>query len=122
MSIRVKGITWLGIRTRKFSEMENFFGKLFNIPTVYQEPGFLAFDLPNGDRVELFAEDYVSHNHFTTGPVAGFEVEDVEVARVEMERAGVEFIGPIEIGEDSSWSHFRGPDGNVYELSSKKLK
>ena len=34
-----------------------------------------------------------------------------------MEAAGVEFIGPVHTGEaGTAWSHFRGPDGKVYEI------
>jgi hypothetical protein len=52
------------------------------------------------------------------GPVAGFEVTDVAAKRAEMEAAGVEFIGPVHDGDPGRrWSHFRGPDGFVYELT-----
>jgi len=59
-----------------------------------------------------------THEHFTTGPVAGFLVEDVEGARAELEKAGISFIGPVHrYDEHSAWSHFVGPDGNVYEIT-----
>jgi hypothetical protein len=37
-----------------------------------------------------------------------------------MEAEGIEFIGPIGDGDDSKWVHFRGVDGNTYELTQKK--
>lgn len=53
-------------------------------------------------------------------PVAGFLVDDVEVARREMESKGVLFIGPIHGSAAAGWSHFFGPDGHVYEVMSRK--
>jgi hypothetical protein len=73
--------------------------------------------LPDGGLVEIFAEDEPEHLFFTTGPVAGFRVDDVTKARVELEEAGIEFLGPMERVEGRGWSFFRGPDGNVYEIT-----
>ena len=48
----------------------------------------------------------------------GFEVADVETARAGMQADGVEFIGPVHDGDPGRrWSHFRGPDGHIYELT-----
>ncbi len=71
---------------------------------VYQEPGFVVMDLPNGDRVEIFGDDS-PYNTFFTHPVAGFLVDDIAAARAEMAEDGY------------AWSHFRAPDGFVYELT-----
>jgi hypothetical protein len=35
-----------------------------------------------------------------------------------MEASGIEFIGPLQHSEDDKWTHFRGPDGNIYEIYS----
>ena len=50
--------------------------------------------------------------HFATGPVVGFAVRDLAAAVEELRRAGVELLGE----PGPAWQHFRGPDGNVYEL------
>jgi len=50
--------------------------------------------------------------HFATGPVVGFAVRDLAAAVEELRRAGVELLGE----PGPMWQHFRGPDGNVYEL------
>jgi hypothetical protein len=44
----------------------------------------------------------------------------VHEARRELEAAGVEIVG--ELGRDSNWEwlHFRAPDGNLYELASRR--
>jgi catechol 2,3-dioxygenase-like lactoylglutathione lyase family enzyme len=108
---------WLGTRTKKFDELSRFYSEVLGLEAIIQEPGFHVFQLPNGDKVEIFGIENTDHGHFTTGPVAGFLVDDIVAARHEMEEAGVEFFGPIH-GERSTgqWAHFRAPDGNVYEL------
>ncbi|HEY3140885.1 MAG TPA: VOC family protein [Acidimicrobiales bacterium] len=59
------------------------------------------------------------HNrHFTTGPVAGFLVDDVEAATAELVAAGVEVVqAPMHWPDGNAWVHFRAPDGNLYELT-----
>jgi hypothetical protein len=45
-------------------------------------------------------------------------VDDVHSARKEMEAAGIEFLDPeVQSFKGSSWTHFRGPDGSVYQLA-----
>lgn len=58
------------------------------------------------------------HDFFGEGPVVGFLVDDVELARAETEAAGIQFIGEIQRSGAQTWNHFRGPDGNVYEIIS----
>lgn len=115
--MKVKGIVWLGTRTANFDAMVNLYRNIMGMDVAYQETGFVVMDLPNGDRVEVFGEDS-PYNTFFTNPVAGFLVDDIVAARAEMESQGIEFIGPIETAEDgNAWTHFRAPDGFVYELS-----
>ena len=115
--MKVKGIVWLGTRTSNFDAMVNLYRNIMGLDVVYQEPGFVVMDLPNGDRVEVFGTDS-SYNTFFTDPVAGFLVDNITSARAEMESQGIEFIGPIETAEDgNAWSHFRAPDGFIYELT-----
>ena len=115
-----KAMVWGGVRTEKFDEMASFYENQLGLPAIYKEDGFRAYDLPNGDRLELFSIDYDngSHNHFDTGPVIGFLVDDIVDARQKLEAMGIEFIGPIH-GNRRKWSHFRGPDGNLYEITAR---
>jgi len=115
--MKVKGLIWLGTRTSRFDEMLNLYHNVMGISVTHQEPGFVVMDLPNGDRVELFGDES-AYNTFFTHPVVGFLVEDIIAARAEMESQGIEFIGPIETTDDgNAWSHFRAPDGFIYELT-----
>ena len=121
--MEIQGIAWLATRTAEFEATARFFGETMGLPAEHEEPDFAVFRLPNGDKVEVFGPSDRTHEHFTTGPVAGFLVEDVEEARAELEKAGISFIGPVHrYDEHSAWSHFVGPDGNVYELTRDGLR
>lgn len=125
MKTKFKGIVWLGVRTNKFDELLDFYENKMGLPVAHEKPGFRALDLPNGDRLEIFSEDYMDgegndYKHFSTGPVAGFLVDDIEEAKSEMEAEGIEFIGSIGEGKSSKWAHFKGVDGNTYELKQAK--
>ena len=68
--------------------------------------------------MEVFGPSFRDHEQFATGPVVGFLVEDVAGTRKEMEAQGVAFVGPVHAGDaGAAWSHFRGPDGKVYEIT-----
>ena len=125
MKTKFKGIVWLGVRTKKFDELVDFYQNKMGLPVVHEALGFRALDLPNGDRIEIFSEDYKSthgndYKHFSTGPVVGFLVDDIEEAKTEMESEGIEFLGSISEGKNSKWAHFRGVDDNIYELKQIK--
>ena len=125
MKTKFKGIVWLGVRTKKFDELLDFYQNKMGLPVIHEAPGFCALDLPSGDRIEIFSEDYKSddgndYKHFSTGPVVGFLVDNIEEAKAEMEAEGIEFIGPVGEGRKSKWAHFRGVDGNTYELKQVK--
>ena len=53
--------------------------------------------------------------------VVGFEVDDFWRTRALMLAAGTEFIGPVQETETRVWNHFRGPDGNIYEIMAIKV-
>jgi catechol 2,3-dioxygenase-like lactoylglutathione lyase family enzyme len=113
----VKGITFIGIRTSAIREMTHLCTDVFGLKPRHQDRDFVALEAPNGDRVELFAPDHPKHTHFTTGPVAGFEVDDVLLARQALVDARLEILSEVEGTEGGTqWVHFRGPDGNVYEI------
>ena len=115
--MKVKGLVWLGTRTTQFEPMLAFCQNVMGLTPAFLEPGFAVLDMPNGDSFEIFGADS-PHNTFMTHPVAGFLVDDIVAARAEMEAYGIEFIGPIHTAEDGyAWSHFRAPDGFVYELT-----
>ena len=115
----IKGLVWLGVRTQRYEELVSFFRDGMRMEVDHRESDFIAFKLVDGSVVEVFGPSDSDHDHFTTGPVAGFLVDDIEAARRELESAGAEFIGPIHRWEQTgqAWAHFRAPDGNIYEIT-----
>ncbi len=113
----IRSISWLGVRTDRFEATARFYQDVMGIEPSVSTPDFVLFDLPNGDRIELFGPDG-ENQHFTDAPVVGFEVDDLDGARSRLEARGVDFV---HVGRDEGagfgWAHFRGPDGNLYEVT-----
>ncbi|WP_344791533.1 VOC family protein [Gryllotalpicola daejeonensis] len=110
--MEITGLGWCGTRTERATELAAFYENVLGLTPAHTEPGFWVFRLPDGRNVEVFGPDYPGKDHFDTGPVAGFAVRDLQEAVAELQAAGIELLG--EAGP--TWQHFRGPDGNVYEL------
>jgi predicted enzyme related to lactoylglutathione lyase len=117
--MNVHGIVWLGIRTAEFERLRLFFQDVMQLPLAEAEDDFVRFQLPNRDQVELFGPSLVAQQHFVTGPVPEFLVDDVHAAVAELEAAGLEILrSPTNWRGDYYSAHFRGPDGNVYGVLS----
>src|SRR5205823_9647848 len=93
--MEVRGITWLGTRTERSDDMVAFLRDVLGMRVDHEDDDMTALRTANGDTVEVFTERDTEHRFFTTGPVAGFLVEDVASARVELRSAGVELIGEV---------------------------
>jgi predicted enzyme related to lactoylglutathione lyase len=117
----IRGLSWVGTRTERYSELVTFFRDVLQLGVDHEEEDFIVFRLPDGSKVEVFGPSDRDHIHFKTCPVAGFDVDDIEAARERLEAGGAEFIGPIQRWEPTgeAWSHFRAPDDNIYELTQK---
>ena len=116
--MNLRALAWLGIRTEKFGETVGFFKDVMQLPVHKEDMEYVVFRLPDGALVEVYGSECPYNTHFTTGPVAGFLVNNAEEAAAELRAAGVELIGPTRHwpGEYAS-QHFRGPDGRVYEVT-----
>jgi len=110
--MEIMGLGWCGTRTGRGSELAHFYEHVLGLRPVHTEADFWVFELPDGRHVEIFGSGYRGREHFATGPVVGFAVRDLPAAVDELRRAGVELLGE----PGPTWQHFRGPDGNVYEL------
>ncbi len=93
------------------------------LSVVHSEDDFVELKARNGDTVELFGKASKYNTHFTSSPVVGFQVDDIEKARRELVENGIRLIGDVKRGNDgSAWQHFKGPDGNIYEITSTPRK
>ena len=116
--MKVTGLAWMGIRTEKYDESIRFFKQVMQLKIKYEEKGFTVFSMPDGDTVEVFSSKSSYNTHFGSSPVVGFLVDDIEKARQEIVKSGLELVGKVERDEHGgAWQHFRGPDGNLYELT-----
>ena len=115
--MHVRGIVWAGTRTGAYRAMTDLARETLGLPVVEETSGMTVYELPDGDRFEVFDAEQAEGAPYFDAPVVGFLVDDVAAGAAELEAAGVELLGPVvDLGE-SAWAHFRGPDGHVYELA-----
>jgi hypothetical protein len=115
-----RALVWLGTRTERLDEMRAFWRGLLGSDPGVDTSDLVVFDLPSGDRVELFGPAEPDHRHFTTGPVAGFLVDDLGDAISRLEALGAELLPSGSPGSSEvDWKHFRAPDGNIYEVTGR---
>ena len=110
-------LAWVGTRTDNFGPTVDFFQDVLGLTPDFDLPGFQVLKLPDGSKVEVFGPDTDMNRHFTTGPVVGFLVDDVNAAASELRARGVEILHTAEDENGNAWVHFRAPDGNVYEFT-----
>ena len=112
--MRVLNIRWVGVSTDDLDATRAFFESVLGLRVRFEEPGTVELVTAEDDRVQLFAGR-------SGAPVPLFEVDDVRAARRELETAGIELVGSVERDTDWEYFAFRAPDGNLYELASRRL-
>lgn len=116
--MRIIKLAWIGTRTTEDRSTVAFFRDVLGLPVGLELPGFWMLKLPDGSKVEVFGPETDMNRHFTTGPVAGFLVDDVFAATEELRAAGTEIVLAPELDDwGNAWVHFRAPDGNLYEFT-----
>jgi predicted enzyme related to lactoylglutathione lyase len=115
--MNVRGLVWAGVRTDRFDETFRFFRDVIGLPLVEVAPDFGWSKLDDSSQFEILGPADRDHEHFTTGPVPEFLVDDLDAAAAELEASGTELLGPIQGAAEQRWLHFRAPDGNVYGLT-----
>ena len=112
--MRVRKIGFVGTRTDRPEVMAGFLERVLGLEPTHAGGDMWAFRLPDGSVAEVFGRSL--NAHLTTGPVAEFQVDDVEAATEELRQDGVEIVFGPERSEEAglAWTHFRAPDGNVY--------
>ena len=112
--MKVRKIAFVGTRTDRPQEMADLFERVLGLEPTHAGDDMWAYRLPDGGIAEVFGPSL--NDHFTTGPVTEFLVDDVEAATEELREAGVEIVfGPARSKKAGlTWAHFRAPDGNLY--------
>lgn len=117
--MRVRGISWVGVKTSSYAPMREFFATIAELAVDYERPDFAVFRFPNGDKLEVFgpgagepAEQFAGNQ-----VEASLLVDDFDGAVEELRAAGIELVGTGgEADQGYRWQHFRAPDGKVFEL------
>ena len=116
-AVQIIKLAWVGTRTNNFQPTVDFFQDILGLQPDADLPGFQVLKLPDGSKVEVFGPETEMNRHFTTGPVVGFLVDDVDAAASELLARGVEIVYAEKDESGNSWVHFRAPDGNIYEFT-----
>lgn len=113
------GISWAGIPVRDFEAAIEFFRDRLGIPmsVVNHEIQAAHFPLANGDLIEVFGPRSADEKRLDNVVIA-LRVENIDQARTELEKAGVENLTETGTWEDDAWFYFEGPDGLIFEVKS----
>jgi predicted enzyme related to lactoylglutathione lyase len=120
--MRVKGLVWLGIPARDYASAARFFRDTLGLAVAFDEPDTMELSVGNGDKIQLFGP---GHRYFGFCQDRGasmiplLEVDDLDQARADLVRSGVEVIGEPESDDAWRWVTFRGPDGNIHCLGAR---
>ena len=115
--MEIRGIGFVGSHTPAHDEMESFLQDVLGLaPVTVDGVGAMLFAAANGDVLAVappYEEDDAGER--TVGLVVG----DLDEAIRELHAAGVETDG---INENARWryTHFRAPDGKLYELVEER--
>lgn len=110
------GVGFIGFRTQRFDEMVVLFRDRIGLSVIHEAPGATWFRLGSDAELHVYAATDPDHAFFTTGPVVGLRVADVDATRAALEADGLEMLTDVEHGESAAWCHFRAPDGTVLEI------
>jgi catechol 2,3-dioxygenase-like lactoylglutathione lyase family enzyme len=115
-TLGVTRLAWMGTRAERYEETLSFFGSVLGLEVVEDLPELIEYHLRDGAAVEVFRPGSpLDHAHFTTGPVPGFGVRDLDHAVAELRSGGVPLL-QTKRSAMGGWAHFRAPDGYVYEV------
>lgn len=110
------GIGFVGFRTDRFDEMVALFRDRIGLEVVREAPGAAWFQLGTDAELHVYADTDPDHAFFTTGPVVGLRVDDVDATRAALQADGLEMLTDIERTATAAWCHVRAPDGTVLEI------
>jgi catechol 2,3-dioxygenase-like lactoylglutathione lyase family enzyme len=117
--------TWVLAPTRQFDQSVAFWRDVLGLVVVQegnpvtdtQFARFAQVQMPGGGVLEI-VEPMDAVADVYVAPIVSISVNDLLLARREMEAQHVEFLTPIfDSRQGSGWTYFRGPDGNVYQLA-----
>jgi predicted enzyme related to lactoylglutathione lyase len=118
MGPRLGWPTWIGVVADDLEGQRRFWGELLGVPEIGAGPDYVEFDAGDGRTLEVLKRSE-SPEYDRPRFQVGFVVEDIDSARAELIRRGVEPITEIVRGDVSAWAYFRDPEGNVFEITRR---
>ena len=112
----VQSLGFLGVRTDAFDATVALYRDILGLEAILDRPDAAWFRAANGTQIHVYGPADTDHDFFTAGPVVGLVVDDFDATREAMVAAGIAFIGEPQRDGRAAWNHYRGPDGNVYEI------
>ena len=114
----VHGLGWLGVRTDRFEQTVSLYRDVLGLEPFHAGGTSVRFRLGDGTELHVYGPADEDHRFFGTAPVVGLLVDDAAAVRERLGAGGVELLTELERADGAAWCHFRGPDGNVYEIIS----
>lgn len=115
MTIRVQGLTWVGVGTERYEQTMRLFRDVLGLEIEVEADRQAILRTANGDQVEIFGRNGRGKRQ-NSPPTIAFEVEDVAAAREALLSAGIEIVGEIGAWNGHEWLYFRSPDGYLFEV------
>ena len=111
--MNVTGVDFICVPTQDYEKAEAFYGDVLGLERSKQWGSMPAREYETGSltiavmQSDAFGIEFERHSH----PIA-LHVDDVEVARGELEAKGVEFVADTMDSGVCHMAHFADPDGN----------
>ena len=112
----VEKVGFVGFRSTDLEALREIFEEGLEMVPTDTSPYQVGYLLSDGTRLKAYGYANAFHSFFTTGPVVGFSVPDLQRSWERLTRIGVEQLTEIQSEDDRHWVHFRLPDGTVAEL------
>jgi catechol 2,3-dioxygenase-like lactoylglutathione lyase family enzyme len=100
--MRIIKLAWVGTRTGNAEPTVAFFRNVLGLRLELGAARVLDAQAPRRQQGGVFGPDSPINRHLTTGPVAGFLVDDVHRATAELRSAGVEIVFESEVDDSGT--------------------
>ena len=116
----VQSLGFLGVRTAAFDETVALYRDILGLTPILVEPDAVWFRAADGAQIHVYGPTNDDHDFFDAGPVVGLVVDDFDATRAgdgrRRDRVHRRAAADAGVGV---WNHYRGPDGNVYEIMGR---
>ncbi|MBV8300981.1 MAG: VOC family protein [Candidatus Dormibacteraeota bacterium] len=116
-SLRLRFPKWVGVVCDDLEAQRAFYRDVLGLREAQRGDGWVQFDIGSGKTFELIARS-AEPQYDRPRYQVGFAVDDIEASRDELVNRGVELVADT-TKSTSSWTYFRDPEGNVFEITER---